>query len=432
MRKKHWINAIITSIVYFILVIFIMGLQLRSDDTKLIVSSADAVRWNLIFLGVVVVFIFQLVNPLLFYIWNNARKKFWITPLFDRSTFKIKELTILVIIFAILFPFIVSPSSLDIITLTLIYIMLGLGLNVVVGLSGLLVLGYAGFYAIGAYTFALLNHYYGFSFWESFPIVGFTAGLAGCLLGLLVLRLRGDYLAIVTLGFGEIVRILLLNNTNITNGSNGINQLPTPTFFGLDFGYTEKTGWDTFHHFFNINYNQNHKIIFVYFMTFLLVILTVFIINRLLHMPLGRAWEALREDEIACRSLGLSPIRIKLTAFIISSVIAGFAGMLFASHQGCINPEYFTFSESAFILAIVVLGGMKGSQTSVIISATVLVISREMIRDLNGYSMLILGVLMVLIMIFFPQGLFPIKRRQIKLNKILPLKDQLNKSKLNQ
>ncbi len=137
---------------------------------------------------------------------------------------------------AVIWPFLVTRGSVDIATLTLIYIMLGLGLNVVVGLSGLLVLGYGGFYAIGAYTFALLNHYYGFGFWQSLPLAGLVAGAFGLMLGFPVLRLRGDYLAIVTLGFGEIVRILLLNNTAITGGPNGIAQIPKPTFFGLEFG----------------------------------------------------------------------------------------------------------------------------------------------------------------------------------------------------
>ncbi len=252
--------------------------------------------------------------------------------------------------------------------------MLGLGLNVVVGLSGLLVLGYGGFYAIGAYTYALLNHYYGLGFWESLPLAGITAALSGFLLGFPVLRLRGDYLAIVTLGFGEIVRILLLNNTEITGGPNGISQIPKPTLFGLEFSRTAKDGgWDTFHNFFGLTYDPSHRIIFLYLVALLLVILTLFVINRLLRMPLGRAWEALREDEIACRSLGLSPTKIKLTAFTISAAFAGFAGTLFAARQGFVSPESFTFVESAFVLAIVVLGGM-GSQFAVILAAVLLVV----------------------------------------------------------
>lgn len=315
----------------------------------------------------------------------------------------------------IAWPFLVSRGSVDIATLTLIYVMLGLGLNVVVGLSGLLVLGYGGFYAIGAYTYALLNHYYGLGFWESLPLAGIVAALSGFLLGFPVLRLRGDYLAIVTLGFGEIVRILLLNNTEITGGPNGISQIPKPTLFGLEFSRTAKDGgWDTFHNFFGLTYDPSDRIIFLYMVALLLVILTLFVINRLLRMPLGRAWEALREDEIACRSLGLSPTKIKLTAFTISAAFAGFAGTLFAARQGFVSPESFTFVESAFVLAIVVLGGM-GSQFAVILAAILLVVSRELMRDLNAYSMLLLGALMVLMMIWRPQGLLPMKRPQLKL-----------------
>ncbi|MDU3076941.1 MAG: high-affinity branched-chain amino acid ABC transporter permease LivM, partial [Mixta calida] len=310
-----------------------------------------------------------------------------------------------------------SRGTVDIATLTLIYVMLGLGLNVVVGLSGLLVLGYGGFYAIGAYTFALLNHYYGLGFWQCLPLAGLVAAMFGLLLGFPVLRLRGDYLAIVTLGFGEIVRILLLNNTAITGGPNGISQIPKPTFFGLEFNRSPREGgWDTFHHFFGLKYDPSDRIIFLYLVALLLVVLTLFVINRLLRMPLGRAWEALREDEIACRSLGLSPTRIKLTAFTISAAFAGFAGSLFAARQGFISPESFTFAESAFVLAIVVLGGM-GSQLAVILAAILLVVSRELMRDLNEYSMLVLGALMVLMMIWRPQGLLPMQRPQLKLKR---------------
>ncbi|MBP6122772.1 MULTISPECIES: high-affinity branched-chain amino acid ABC transporter permease LivM [Providencia] len=416
MRKENWINAIVASVTFFVLAVFMLGLRLTLDGTKLVVTTGDSIRWNWIFAGIVTIFIYQLVRPSLVKVWQGVPKKSWAIPDFDGSTAKQKILAIVIIIAAIIWPFIVSRGSVDIATLTLIYVMLGLGLNVVVGLSGLLVLGYAGFYAIGAYTFGLLNHYYGFGFWESLPIAGLTAALAGLLLGFPVLRLRGDYLAIVTLGFGEIVRILLLNNTEITGGPNGISQLPKPTFFGLEFSRSAKDGWDTFHHFFGLDYSPGDRIIFLYFVALLLVVITLFVINRLLRMPLGRAWEALREDEIACRSLGLSPTRIKLTAFTISAAFAGFAGTLFAARQGFISPESFTFVESAFVLAIVVLGGM-GSQTSVIVAAIILVVSREMMRDLNEYSMLLLGALMVLMMIWRPQGLLPMKRRQMKLKK---------------
>ncbi|MBS9434711.1 high-affinity branched-chain amino acid ABC transporter permease LivM [Photorhabdus hainanensis] len=417
MKHANWMNAVIASVVLFVLSVFMMGMQLSLDGTKLVVHRAEEVRWLWIGIGCAVVFLFQLLRPVVQQTMKKVPIKNWSLPDFDGSTKGQKLLAILVIIAAIIWPFIVSRGSVDIATLTLIYVMLGLGLNVVVGLSGLLVLGYAGFYAIGAYTYALLSHYYGLGFWQSLPLAGLTAALSGLLLGFPVLRLRGDYLAIVTLGFGEIVRILLLNNTEITGGPNGISQIPKPTFFGLEFNRGVKEGgWDTFHNFFGLKYDPSDRVIFLYLVVLLLVILTVFIINRLLRMPLGRAWEALREDEIACRSLGLSPTRIKLAAFTISAAFAGFAGTLFAARQGFVSPESFTFAESAFVLAIVVLGGM-GSQTAVILAAVLLVVSREMMRDLNAYSMLLLGAMMVLMMIWRPQGLLPTKRRHVKLER---------------
>lgn len=415
MKQLNLLNAIISTVVLFVMASFMMGLQLNVDGTKLVVGGASQVRWNWIGIGCVIVFFFQLLRPLLQKGLKKASGPAFVLPSFDGTTPKQKLLAAVLIIAAIAWPFLVSRGTVDIATLTLIYVMLGLGLNVVVGLSGLLVLGYGGFYAIGAYTYALLNHYYGLGFWESLPLAGLMTAAFGFLLGFPVLRLRGDYLAIVTLGFGEIVRILLLNNTEITGGPNGISQIPKPTLFGLEFSRSARDGgWDTFHNFFGLQYDPGDRIIFLYMVALLLVIATLFVINRLLRMPLGRAWEALREDEIACRSLGLSPTNIKLTAFTISAAFAGFAGTLFAARQGFVSPESFTFAESAFVLAIVVLGGM-GSQFAVILAAVLLVVSRELMRDLNEYSMLLLGALMVLMMIWRPQGLLPMKRPQLKL-----------------
>ncbi|MFD1800864.1 high-affinity branched-chain amino acid ABC transporter permease LivM [Mixta tenebrionis] len=417
MKPADLLNALISALMLLILAAFFMGLRLTLDGTRLVVENAGSVRWNWIAVGCAVVFIFQLLRPLFARSLKRSGGSGLVLPSFDGSTRRQKLLALLFIVAAVIWPFIVSRGTVDIATLTLIYVMLGLGLNVVVGLSGLLVLGYGGFYAIGAYTFALLNHYYGLGFWQCLPLAGLVAALFGLLLGFPVLRLRGDYLAIVTLGFGEIVRILLLNNTAFTGGPNGISQIPKPTFFGLEFNRSPRDGgWDTFHHFFDLKYDPSDRIIFLYLVALLLVVLTLFVINRLLRMPLGRAWEALREDEIACRSLGLSPTRIKLTAFTISAAFAGFAGSLFAARQGFISPESFTFAESAFVLAIVVLGGM-GSQLAVILAAILLVVSRELMRDLNEYSMLVLGALMVLMMIWRPQGLLPMQRPHLELKR---------------
>ncbi|WP_033568979.1 high-affinity branched-chain amino acid ABC transporter permease LivM [Dickeya undicola] len=415
MKLHTLVNAVLSALVLLVLATFVMGMQLSLDGTQLVVHGAEKVRWMWIIAACALVFLFQLLRPALAQGMKKVSGPGFVLPSFDGSTPRQKWLALALLIAAVAWPFVVSRGTVDIATLTMIYIILGLGLNVVVGLSGLLVLGYGGFYAIGAYTYALLSHYYGLGFWQCLPLAGLTAALSGFLLGFPVLRLRGDYLAIVTLGFGEIVRILLLNNTGFTGGPNGISQIPKPTFFGLEFSRSPREGgWDTFHHFFGLTYDPSDRIIFLYMVALLLVLLTLFVINRLLRMPLGRAWEALREDEIACRSLGLSPTKIKLTAFTISAAFAGFAGTLFAARQGFVSPESFTFVESAFVLAIVVLGGM-GSQFAVILAAILLVVSRELMRDLNEYSMLLLGALMVLMMIWRPQGLLPMKRPQMKL-----------------
>lgn len=318
------------------------------------------------------------------------------------------------IVVALVWPFFGSRGAVDIATLILIYVMLGLGLNIVVGLAGLLDLGYVGFYAVGAYTYALLSHYFGLSFWICLPIAGMMSALFGFLLGFPVLRLRGDYLAIVTLGFGEIIRLLLRNMTGLTGGPNGISNIPKPTLFGLTFEKTAAEGMQTFHEYFGIAYNSVNKVIFLYLVALLLALLALFVINRLLRMPLGRAWEALREDEIACRALGLNPTLIKLSAFTLGACFAGFAGSFFAARQGLVTPESFTFIESATILAIVVLGGM-GSQLGVLLAAIVMILLPELMRDFSEYRMLMFGAVMVLMMIWRPQGLLPMQRPQMKL-----------------
>ncbi len=290
--KLNLLNALIATAVLFVMASFLMGMQLSLDGTKLVVHGAAEVRWMWIGIGCVIVFFFQLLRPLLLQGLKKVSGPALVLPSFDGTTPRQKLLAALLIVAAVAWPFLVSRGTVDIATLTLIYVMLGLGLNVVVGLSGLLVLGYGGFYAIGAYTYALLNHYYGLGFWESLPLAGIVTAAFGFLLGFPVLRLRGDYLAIVTLGFGEIVRILLLNNTEITGGPNGISQIPKPTFFGLEFNRSVRDGgWDTFHNFFGLKYDPSDRIVFLYLVALLLVVLTLFVINRLLRMPLGRAWK---------------------------------------------------------------------------------------------------------------------------------------------
>jgi branched-chain amino acid transport system permease protein len=319
------------------------------------------------------------------------------------------------LVIMLVWPFMVSRGSVDLATLTLIYIMLGLGLNIVVGLAGLLDWGFVAFYAVGAYTYALLSQYFGMSFWACLPISAGLAALFGFLLGFPVLRLRGDYLAIVTLGFGEIIRILLNNWTSVTGGPSGISGIAKPSLFGLEFTRRAKEeGATTFHEFFGIDYSSSYKVIFLYLIAVILVCFVIYVINRLMRMPIGRAWEALREDEIACRSLGLNRTMIKLSAFTIGASTAGFAGAFFSARQGFISPESFIFIESAIILAIVVLGGM-GSQVGVILAAIVMTILPELAREFSEYRMLLFGLLMVVMMRWRPEGLVPMKRPHLEL-----------------
>lgn len=309
----------------------------------------------------------------------------------------------LLLVLGILFPFIATKYLLTVAILGLIYVLLGLGLNIVVGLAGLLDLGYVAFYAIGAYGLALGYQYLGLGFWAMLPLGAVMAALAGALLGFPVLRMHGDYLAIVTLGFGEIIRLVLTNWVSFTGGPNGVS-VPSPTFFGLEFARRAKDGGVPIHEFLNITYNPNLKFIFIYTVLILVVLLVLFIKHRLTRMPIGRAWEALREDEIACRAMGLNHVLVKLSAFMMGASTAGIAGVFFATYQGFVNPTSFTFFESALILAIVVLGGM-GSTLGVVLAAFVLTVAPELLRSFAEYRVLLFGVLMVLMMIWRPRGL---------------------------
>ncbi|MFB2886946.1 high-affinity branched-chain amino acid ABC transporter permease LivM [Aeromonas veronii] len=421
--KHQFIHACIASLVLLVLSFWLLGFKLETDGASLQVVSRLDVSLAWLLGGATIVFWFQMLRGQIAKLFQASISGFsvgftkLVLPSPEEAP-KLYNLTaVLVLLFAVSWPFMASRGAIDLATLTLIYIMLGLGLNVVVGLAGLLDLGYVGFYAVGAYSYALLNTYFGLSFWECLPIAGLMAATFGFLLGFPVLRLRGDYLAIVTLGFGEIIRILLNNMTTLTGGPNGISGIPKPTLGGLEFNRTVKDGgFDTFHNFFGITYNANHKVIFLYLMALVLVVVTLFVINRLLRMSLGRAWEALREDEIACKSLGLNPTIIKLTAFTIGATFAGFAGSFFASRQGFISPESFVFIESAIVLAIVVLGGM-GSQIGVVLAAIVMTVLPELAREFNEYRMLMFGLLMVFMMIWRPQGLLPMTRPHLELKK---------------
>ena len=294
----------------------------------------------------------------------------------------------------------------------LIYVMLAWGLNIVVGLAGLLDLGYVAFYAVGAYSYALLSSNFGLSFWVLLPMAGFFAALWGVMLGFPVLRLRGDYLAIVTLAFGEIIRLVLINWTAVTKGTFGISGIAKATLFGMKFDATPAGFAATF----GLSPSSAYYKIFLYYLILLLALLTAFVTIRLRRMPIGRAWEALREDEIACRSLGINTVTTKLTAFATGAMFAGFAGSFFAVRQGFVSPESFVFLESAVILAIVVLGGM-GSLTGIAIAAVLMIGGTEILRELSFlklvfgegftpelYRMLLFGLAMVVVMLYKPRG----------------------------
>jgi branched-chain amino acid transport system permease protein len=308
-----------------------------------------------------------------------------------------------------------AKKIIDICTIVLTYVMLGWGLNIVVGLAGLLDLGYVAFYAVGAYTYAMLSTYFGLSFWICLPLAGLLAATFGVTLGFPVLRLRGDYLAIVTLGFGEMIRIILTNWKAVTGGPAGINKIPRASFFGLPIERDAPEGVVTFHQFFGLEYNPNHRVIFLYYLILLCALAVNFVTMRLRRMPLGRAWEALREDETACRALGINPTNTKLTAFAMGAMFAGFAGSFFAARNGFIDPQSFVFLESAVILAIVVLGGL-GSQIGIVLAAAVLIGMPELFRELKDYRMLAFGIGMVLIMIWRPGGLMAHREPTIRLH----------------
>jgi branched-chain amino acid transport system permease protein len=328
------------------------------------------------------------------------------------------------LIFTLLVPVIFYDQRyiLDLAILVLTYVMLGWGLNVVVGLAGLLDLGYVAFYAVGAYSYALLATNFGWSFWICLPLAGVLAAFWGVLLGFPVLRLRGDYLAIVTLAFGEIIRLVIINWQELTGGPNGVSSIPRPSFFGIpldnsDNGLAARLG---------IEYSPTHRIIFLFYLILALALLTNWVTIRLRRLPIGRAWEALREDEVACRALGINTTTTKLTAFATGAMFGGFAGAFFATRQGFISPESFTFQESALVLAIVVLGGM-GSQLGVALAALAMIGGFELFRSLESYRMLVFGMAMVLIMIWRPRGLIGHRAPTVYLTKAHAISSDLVK-----
>jgi branched-chain amino acid transport system permease protein len=295
------------------------------------------------------------------------------------------------------------------------YVMLGWGLNIVTGLAGLLDLGYAAFFAIGAYTTAILGVDFGFSFWECLPLSALAAAVAGILLGFPVLGLRGDYFAIVTLGFGEIIRIVANNWRSLTNGSQGIGGVPRVNFLGLaDFTASPAPGRHGFSQMFGIPFLPIQRIIFLYYVIVALALAVNLFTRRIRVLPIGRAWEALREDEIAAQALGIDRRRVKLAAFAVGAAWGGIAGAFFATQQGFVSPESFGFMESVTITAIVVLGGM-GSQMGIVLAAILMIGLPEFFRFMQEYRNLAFGAAMIVIMRFRPQGLISARRPSVTL-----------------
>lgn len=351
-------------------------------------------RWaNMVFVGIGA-FIFS-------YIWRYLMRRKEARPastdtipwnqklLSDRKIFL--PFVTFVMLFSLTLPFYVSEYRVNVLITAMIYVILGLGLNIVVGLAGLLDLGYVAFYAVGAYSYALLNLHFGVSFWVALPIGAGIGAFFGILLGIPVLRLRGDYLAIVTLGFGEIIRLILENWGEFSEGPSGIANIPRPTFFGFEL-------------------TRSQGILFIYYLMIALAIFTIFVVNRLQNSRLGRSWVALREDEIVCQLMGIDRMRTKLAAFALGATWAGMMGVVFSAKTAFINPASFTFLESAIILSIVVLGGM-GSILGVILGALVLILLPEELRAFSEYRMLIFGASMALMMVFRPQGIISNVRR---------------------
>ena len=300
--------------------------------------------------------------------------------------------------FCIIYPQFADRYGTDVAINVLLYICLGLGLNVVVGLAGMLDLGYIAFYGVGAYTYAILNTVYGLAFWVCLPFAGVFATIAGCIVGYPTLRMRGDYLAIVTLGFGEIIRIILNNWMELTNGPNGI--------LGID-----RIGWFRFVFENGIGFETIwvKKLQLFYYFALGLAVLTAIGVHRLNMSRVGRAWESIREDETAAELMGVNTFIYKLLAYAMGAFFAGLAGAFFAARMKFVSPESFTFLESAMVLCMVVLGGM-GSIPGIILGVIALIALPEVFREFESYRMLIFGSTMIIMMLFRPAGLIPAKR----------------------
>ncbi|TVQ37562.1 MAG: branched-chain amino acid ABC transporter permease [Spirochaetaceae bacterium] len=309
---------------------------------------------------------------------------------------QVARMSVVILVLAVVaFPFLGGMYQTNIMTTALLYVVLGLGLNIIIGLGGMLHIGYIAFYALGAYSYALLNFHFGLNFWLALPIGALVGGLFSLAIGIPVLRLRGDYLAIVTLAFAEITRLVLENWSGLTFGTAGIRNIPRPAIPGIRLTLPQTTT-------------------FVYFIMIGLVLLTIFVVNRLENSRIGRQFVAMKEDFIACQAMGVNIARTKLAALGLGGMWAGLVGVVFAARTTFINPASFTVWESIIVLCTVVLGGM-GSIPGVITGALVLILVPEYLRAFAQFRMLLFGAILVTMMVFRPGGLIQKRRRAYRI-----------------
>jgi branched-chain amino acid transport system permease protein len=304
-----------------------------------------------------------------------------------------------------LYPQVANNYMVDVGITCLIYVVLGLGLDIVVGLAGLLDLGYIAFYAVGAYSYSLLNLHFGLSFWSCLPIGIVFGAVCGCIIGYPTLRMRGDYLAIVTMGFGEIIRLVLNNWDKLTKGPNGLLGMAKPAikYPALTEGGLQ---WVVY------SLKSLHSL---YYLILAIAVLTVIGVGRLNDSRIGRAWIAIREDEVAAELSGVPTTWLKLLAYAMGAAFASVAGAFFASKLSYTNPNFFIFMESCIVLCIVVLGGV-GSIPGVVLAGFVLIAVPEISRELQNYRMLVFGLAMAVMMVLRPEGLIPASRRKRELH----------------
>lgn len=421
--EKNWIvnevfQSFLSSLWFMFLTFPIMVMKITKVDGE----STTIYRWkNLLAIGLISFFLSALWRYLIKERenWKNRTKKFTFQESLVSNPRRKKISTLssgaLLLLMPLIFKLMGNPMYFNNIMISVfIYMILGLGLNIVIGYGGLLHLGYASFYAVGAYTYGLFFHYIGpkfleiganpaLMFWIAIPFGIICSLIFGILVCLPVIRLRGDYLAIVTLAFGEITRMVLENWGKVTQGPSGISQIPRAWVPAIMVG----------------GKSTNNPIVAsytLYFIALFFVVLTVIVVKNMENSRLGRAWEAMREDEIAAQSMGIDLTMAKFKSFALGALWAGIAGVLLATKTTFVNPASFTLWESVLILCVVVLGGM-GSIPGVIFGSVIMIMLPEFFRGFSEYRMLVFGAVLVLMMIFKPDGVLPRIRKKYTFSK---------------